>query len=76
VSKIDLWERINAAADRAEDMAKAERINVRIRRAEATRDTDPPPAYYIDDDGPEIVGPSLGQWIGWPARAPGMGRGR
>jgi hypothetical protein len=71
MSKLDLWERMNAAADRAEDMAKAERILARVRRAP----TDPAPVY-IDDDGPEIVGPSLGQWIGWPARAPGMGRGR
>lgn len=71
-SNIDFWERMSLAADRAEDMAKAERVMARVRRFH----TEAPP-LYIDEDGPEIVSSaSLGQWIGWPARAPGMGRGQ
>lgn len=72
MSERDFWERMNAATDRAIDMARADRILERVV-LEVKKATKPPALlgsdasgkvpHYTDDDGPELITGAGGWYV-------------
>lgn len=78
IDDLDFWERLELAADRAEDMAKAERRYTQLKKAgvsdeviNASRelgkllgsDEDGDVPLYTDEDGPEVIEGAHGHYV-------------